>query len=50
MAGRAAHDVLTGAGLVVEYLEFPGDHQITLNEIEKLSQFVNQCFNGFKRQ
>ncbi|NWJ96322.1 MAG: hypothetical protein HXX20_11100 [Chloroflexi bacterium] len=39
-AGRSTREVLQQAGLVVEYYEFQGEHQIILPEIQFLRQFI----------
>jgi phospholipase/carboxylesterase len=43
MAGRATHALLEKAGLAVEYHEFAGMHEISLDELEKLKKFLTRC-------
>lgn len=38
--GRAAHKLLKEAGANVEYYEFPGQHEISLEELEEIKRFL----------
>lgn len=42
-AGRAAHDLLKEAGANVEYYEFSGQHEITLDELVQLQAFLKRA-------
>ncbi len=46
VAGQLARDMLEQAGIKVEYFEFPGQHQITLPEIQALAKFIDKSFTG----
>lgn len=41
-AGRATREVLQKAGLPVEYYEFPGQHEITLDELGEVKDFLKR--------
>ncbi|HEX2910762.1 MAG TPA: alpha/beta fold hydrolase [Chloroflexia bacterium] len=40
LAGRATRDLLKQAGALVEYYEFPGDHEISMEELEEINAFL----------
>ncbi len=43
IAGRTAYEVLKAAGVLAEYYEFAGEHQISLDEIKILHKFIQVC-------
>ena len=45
VAGRTANQVLKEAGANVEYYEFPGQHEISLEELEKLQTFLKKVIS-----
>ncbi len=46
MAGRATRDLLQKAGVAVEYYEFPGAHQISMDELAKIKEFLAKNLTG----
>lgn len=43
VAGRATRDLLQKAGLFVEYYEFRGAHEITMDELGKIKAFLSRA-------
>ena len=44
--GRSAHKLLKDAGVNVEYYEFPGQHEISLEELVELKQFLTKIMSN----
>lgn len=44
-AGLMARDGLIAQGYQVQWMEFPMQHEVTYQEIDKVKNFIKQCFN-----
>jgi predicted esterase len=41
-AGRVSHQILKEAGVPVEYFEFSGYHEISLDELKQIKTFLSR--------